>query len=149
MAADESYKCVLLSIRLSPNAVRHLLSETSAASIIASPRMLSGTRNAIVGSKASESSSVTVQEATPFAKFTSSEIAAHLPLQRISKIPSAIREDDRDVLILHSSGTTGGFICPFYKTWSRLIKSLKGLPKAIHLTPIFAWIRHVPFIPSK
>lgn len=111
IAADESPKCLLLSIRLSPNALRHLVNETTTASVIASSRMLSGARNAIAGSEAAESSSIILLEAIPFARFSSTKPSSHQPLQRTNKTPSANRENDRDVLILHSSGTTGWFIC--------------------------------------
>ena len=106
-------QCVLLSIRLSPPAIRHLLEQTHAKTVIVSSRTYSIVQHALSGSDLLPTSLV---EAVPLKQLlsppedTASKLKNHLVSTR-----HLIREDDCNVLVLHSSGTT-------------------GLPKAIRLT---------------
>ena len=45
--------------------------------------------------------------AAPFEEFLAAEFPSGQPLQRVSSCQQLVRESDRNVLILHSSGTTG------------------------------------------
>ena len=68
-----------------------------------------------------------------------------LALTRIQSCRSFVRENDRGVLILHSSGTTGLFAKPIRSTQSsRLLpRSAKGHPSG---TSLPTWVRRLSFI---
>ena len=105
--ANSTCQCLLLSIRLSPNAVRHLVNETSAASIITTSRMSSSARNIQSDCENGKTSSAALVTAAPFQEFLDPEFPSSQLLQRVSRSQQLVRESDRNVFILHSSGTTG------------------------------------------
>jgi hypothetical protein len=113
---------LLLSIRLHGPAINHLLQETNASSIIVSPR----TR-------------ASLESDSPFHAINALSFEGFLPTRGPREVGLAylegcrgfIREDDRNVIVLHSSGTTG-------KTHSISARvdtlTLLGMPKAIPLS---------------
>ena len=54
-----------------------------------------------------ETSSAALVTAAPFEEFIDPEFLSNQPLQRVSRSQRLVRESDRNVFILHSSGTTG------------------------------------------
>ena len=98
-------QCVLLSIRLSPQAIRHLLEETQAKNIIVSSR----TRSTVEHSLAVQvNAEVSLHEARPLESLLQdSEDPIFESKAYCRRTKQCVREDDCNVLILHSSGTTG------------------------------------------
>lgn len=100
---------VLLSARLSPTAVNHLLNETRATAVITSLRLSN------VISKASARSTTPSISPTapvvylqkPYEDDLRMDLSYHGAEGGICSPYHFISEADRDVLILHSSGTTG------------------------------------------
>lgn len=91
---------MLLSIRLSSAAVHHLLKETGAVSILVSYRT-----RAIIQEALSDEDEATIKVAdvAPFEQLLTRSNKLH----RIFSCRRMVREHDRNVLVLHSSGTTG------------------------------------------
>jgi acyl-CoA synthetase (AMP-forming)/AMP-acid ligase II len=118
-------KCVLLSIRLSASAILHLLDEAGSASIIVSDRTRPNVQNALAQAtfEAALSNSTSITLAAPAAAFLDSP-CSNPPLAMPMAGLHMVREDDRNVIILHSSGTTGELRatlrldCPFLLTRS-------------------------------
>lgn len=104
---------MLLSIRLNPAAIRHLLQQTSARSVLVSSKTRHLAEEAILGLTTSDVLPE-VHDAAPFESFLCSQRSSVKAPDRVRRQNRLLREDDRNVLILHSSGTT-------------------GLPKPIHL----------------
>jgi len=98
----------LLSARLSPSAVQHLLSETHAAVVITSPRLSNTVSHAIsqivTSSPSCNAPVVYLQRSYEDDLQRDSQDFPHGPLCDQNHF---IDENDRNVLILHSSGTTG------------------------------------------
>ncbi|KAF2675587.1 acetyl-CoA synthetase-like protein [Lentithecium fluviatile CBS 122367] len=93
----------LISARLSPVAVAHLLRSIRARAVIASPRLVPLVEAAI--SEQDELAAVALHVAKPFsADLATGKDVAGTP---ISSPGHYVGESDRHVLILHSSGTTG------------------------------------------
>ena len=110
--ANSTYQCLLLSIKISLNAAQHLVTETSTAVIVTTSRMSSTARNIQSGCDHSKARAVACITAAPFEEFLAAEFPGGQPLQplqRVSGSQQLVRESDRNVLILHSSGTTGGY----------------------------------------
>lgn len=102
-------KCLLLSIRLNSQAVGHLLKQTGCNCLIASPRTAPGIRDILNEDSASDLGYRMI-DAVTFEEFLA---PAEYPSSSLSRLPACaqmVREDDRNVLILHSSGTTGSSI---------------------------------------
>lgn len=97
---------LLLSARLSPTAISHLLLETAAQAIIVSPR-LKGTVTEALSTNGSSNNALALYVQSPYGGFLSSEDIHYLPKERLYVPRHFISEEDRNVLILHSSGTTG------------------------------------------
>ncbi|PVI03043.1 acetyl-CoA synthetase-like protein [Periconia macrospinosa] len=99
---------LLLSIRLSPEALRHLLSEVKAQSIIASPR-LQGLANEVVSGWYFENPepAIYLRESYQFFLNSTTTESSSPPHSNAWPKSSYGGDSDRDVLILHSSGTTG------------------------------------------
>ena len=98
-------KCLLLSIRLNQQAVHHLLHDSGCDSIIVSPRTRSSvweTRN----DKGTFKAAIHCTDAVAFGHFLGHK-SEDLAFSRLENGKNAVREDDRNVIILHSSGTTG------------------------------------------
>lgn len=91
---------MLLSIRLNPAAVHHLLKETGALSIIVSCRTRAIIQEAIT---CEDETTIRVTDVSPFEQLLSTSHELH----RIFSCRQMVREHDRNVLVLHSSGTTG------------------------------------------
>lgn len=91
---------MLLSIRLNPAAVHHLLKETGALSIIASYRTRAIIQEALLEE---DEATIRVTDVIPFEQLPSTSNELH----RIFSCRQIVREHDRNVLMLHSSGTTG------------------------------------------
>ncbi|KAG2419498.1 hypothetical protein HFD88_004294 [Aspergillus terreus] len=91
---------VLLSARLSSVAVAHLLRETGVEKILVSPRLHSITREAAIDVAVFDPTAYQELLAAPDDDLSSGGPVVALPLHYVS-------ETDRNVLILHSSGTTG------------------------------------------
>ncbi|KAI4236743.1 MAG: hypothetical protein LQ349_002368 [Xanthoria aureola] len=98
--------CVLLSIRLSSTAVRKLLLETGASAILVSSRTSGHIEETVQQNTTSVHGRPVIYKAAPFTRFLPSSLGrvefVHLP-----RCKHYVREDDLDVIILHSSGTTG------------------------------------------
>lgn len=91
---------MLLSIRLNPAAVHHLLKETGAVSIIASYRTRAIIRESLLDE---DEDTIRVTDVVPLEQLLSTSNELH----RIFSCRQMVREHDRNVLVLHSSGTTG------------------------------------------
>ncbi|KAE8370456.1 hypothetical protein BDV27DRAFT_169015 [Aspergillus caelatus] len=91
---------MLLSARLSSVAVAHLLRETGAEKILVSPRLQPITREAAIDGAVFDPAAYQELLAAPDDNVFSIDPVIALPLHYVS-------ETDRNVLILHSSGTTG------------------------------------------
>lgn len=96
---------MLLSARLSPTAINHLLVQTSAAAIIVSPRLSSTVETAL--SELIETGKVvpTYYAQPSYETFLNSEVDGVPSLT--DSHDHYFNDLDRNVLILHSSGTTG------------------------------------------
>ncbi|KAL4903515.1 hypothetical protein BDW74DRAFT_186131 [Aspergillus multicolor] len=94
----------ILSARLSPTAIHHLLSAIKAKAVIASPRLADTTHEAIaIGLQ--EPCDVYIQEKSQIdLEVTEAETE---PDTSFDPKAHFVSETDRNVLILHSSGTTG------------------------------------------
>ncbi|KAL4973660.1 hypothetical protein BDW66DRAFT_153612 [Aspergillus desertorum] len=90
---------LLLSARLSASAIHSLLQRTSAAAIIVSGRLEAAAR------EAAQALPATIHSPLPFEAFLS--VGTDEDSGSICHPYHYIDESDRDVLILHSSGTTG------------------------------------------
>ena len=99
-------ECVLLSIRLNSTAVRKLLNETGASSIIVSSRTAGQIEDAAQQNAPVDQFKATTYKAVSFTLFLEASLGPteflHLP-----QCQQYVREDDQNVIILHSSGTTG------------------------------------------
>lgn len=101
-------KCLLLSIRLSPAAVRNLLNQTGTKAIVASPRNRQSIEDAMHEERNPSNVRNEIEVAPPIDCFLSISINATFPAYDYTH-KRTVRENDRNVLILHSSGTTGMF----------------------------------------
>jgi acyl-CoA synthetase (AMP-forming)/AMP-acid ligase II len=93
---------LLLSARLSPTAIHHLLKNAAATAIIASPRLQNIAREGLSLFTPEDVSPVLYVQ-KPYESFlggTDANASICAPWHYVG-------ESDRDVLILHSSGTTG------------------------------------------
>jgi acyl-CoA synthetase (AMP-forming)/AMP-acid ligase II len=97
---------LLLSARLSPTAVHHLLKKTGACAIIVSPR-LQGTAGEALAVFGEIQSRPKLYQQTPYKSFLTSSQESTIERSELGVPGHYIDENDRDVLILHSSGTTG------------------------------------------
>ena len=97
---------LLLSARLSPTAISHLLVKTGAKAIIVSSRAKGLVTEALEIDK-EKHSAPTLYLQTPYESFLESETIPSPPHERLFVPNHFISETDRNVLILHSSGTTG------------------------------------------
>jgi len=98
------WQVLLLSARLSPTAVHHLLTQTKATAIIASPQLkLSTAQTALEQFSKIENVPVIYDQIS----ITSCLEGQDDDAKSIYAPGCYIDEDDRNVLILHSSGTTG------------------------------------------
>jgi acyl-CoA synthetase (AMP-forming)/AMP-acid ligase II len=97
---------VLLSTRLSAEAVRYLLQKTRTSAIIASPR-LDGIVAEALGSWETDNSPSSRYSPVPYKAFWADEGHLSFPKGDISHKNHYVSESDCNVLILHSSGTTG------------------------------------------
>ncbi|KAL5361508.1 hypothetical protein BJX96DRAFT_185315 [Aspergillus floccosus] len=96
----------VLSARLSPTAVQHLMSSIRAQSVIASPRLKGTIEEAIAPNNNSTEIEVRMYTQRPFEDDL--ENSQTLGVAATTDHESHfISENDRNVLILHSSGTTG------------------------------------------
>ncbi|KAG9246422.1 hypothetical protein BJ878DRAFT_574050 [Calycina marina] len=96
--------CVLLSIRLSPQAIVHLLQQTEATTVLVSNRTNANVKKAFSGDQQVLSTSPNLLIAPIFDEFLNSP---HSKLSWTHSCDRLVREDDRNVIILHSSGSTG------------------------------------------
>ena len=71
--------------------------------------------------------------AAPLEEFMDPAFASSQPLQHLSNSWQLVRESDRNVLFLHSSGTTGRTKTLIYTCPATLTSIRSGLPKAIPL----------------
>lgn len=118
-------QCLLLSIRLNPLAVQHLLHETGSGFVIVSPRTRKSIEDAIPATS--------MTDVADFESFLSASTSTDAYLCRVVDSRRMIREDDGNVLVLHSSGTTGQSTGRTGCVKRVLIDTLSGLPKAIPL----------------
>ena len=100
-------QCLLLSIRLSSAAVHYIFDQTGATIVVASSR----TRRSIEDAPHKEGNPSKIQTdiitAAPFGYFLSPSVNASKVASHERTHKQTVRESDRYVLILHSSGTTG------------------------------------------
>jgi len=94
----------LLSVRLSSAAVRHLLNQTDANTVVTSLRTSSVIEDALSEKHDPLGFRVNVKIAVSFEQHLTSAIRA--PSYETTH-KQTVRENDTNVLILHSSGTTG------------------------------------------
>ncbi|KAL4890076.1 hypothetical protein BDV59DRAFT_99330 [Aspergillus ambiguus] len=93
---------LVLSIRLSPAAVSHLLNSTSACAIIVSPKTKGTAENSFEGLSPEKRKGLQIVQCSPFQELLQlASVVAPNGLER--HIPS----DKETAIILHSSGTTG------------------------------------------
>ena len=98
---------MLLSIRLSPVAIEHLLRQTSAASILVCAKTRAAAEEAVSALEDSRLTKVNLLTAEPFEELFNPGSQSASAVNGYQKPSRIVREDDRNVLILHSSGTTG------------------------------------------
>jgi acyl-coenzyme A synthetase/AMP-(fatty) acid ligase len=96
---------VLLSARLSATAVVYLLERTSAKSVIASKALQSTAKEAVLISKRDDETAATLYSPNPYDLYLENGLIAGD--NKICDPNHYIDKNDRNVLILHSSGTTG------------------------------------------
>lgn len=110
---------LLLSARLSPTAISHLLSTTGARSVVVSPR-LHDTAQEGVNLLQSDDIDPTLYERNPY-EFFLGQTGAPAPPERSICAPGYHNDaTDRQVIILHSSGTTG-LPKPIYQSHEYLV----------------------------
>ncbi|KAI4189794.1 MAG: hypothetical protein L6R41_001219 [Letrouitia leprolyta] len=106
---------LLLSARLSPLSVGHLLKATGAKAVLASSRLRSVASEALVSEavvtsadKSTNSFNINMYDPVAYDVFfaASSEMKG-LDIDDIARANHYVSETDKDVLILHSSGSTG------------------------------------------
>jgi hypothetical protein len=119
-------------------AITQLLKQTEAAAIVASSRTHVNAQNALSGSSEGVASLV---NAVSFDHFLE---PSGLPLSRQFDPSKFVSEDDRNVVILHSSGTTGMIL------WLPVIDYLTQVVQAyqkpfLWLTGIFSVMPHVTY----
>ena len=102
----EELQVLLLSARLSPTAIHHLLVKTAACAIIASPRIENTAKEGLSNFATSEDRPRIYTQAA-FADFLNVPTKEGCMNTSICKPGYFASENDRNVLILHSSGTTG------------------------------------------
>ncbi|GKZ23559.1 putative NRPS-like protein biosynthetic cluster [Aspergillus brasiliensis] len=96
---------ILLSTRLSALAVGHLLQATGAGCVMASARQRLVISEAL---KTDQDRSIPVYDPESYELFLSTSADSHLQEnESIAHVDHFVSETDRNVLILHSSGTTG------------------------------------------
>ncbi|KAI9677125.1 MAG: putative NRPS-like protein biosynthetic cluster [Bathelium mastoideum] len=103
---------VLLSARLSAPAVRHLIRETGAKIIVASPRLQSLASEAFSGAEKvganGDGDGTKILQPAGYEDFLSEREPADAGrMTRVAHPKHFVSEEDRQVLILHSSGTSG------------------------------------------
>ena len=97
---------LLLSARLSPTAIQHLLAATDACAIIVSPRLERTAQEALDHSPNQDFRPQLYRQAA-FTSFVNLSNSPDAKGASICLPGHYVHEKDRDVLILHSSGTTG------------------------------------------
>ncbi|KAJ5604420.1 hypothetical protein N7510_009574 [Penicillium lagena] len=97
----------VLSARLSPTAVHHLLSSIRARSAIVSPRLTSTMKEAIALEGQGQSVGIQMYVQRPYEDDLEKSRTLDLSAIKIDDGRHFVSENDRNVLILHSSGTTG------------------------------------------
>lgn len=100
---------LLLSARLGPSAIRHLLTATGAQAVVCSPRLTRPVESALVSTNG-EVVEAAIHRARPFQAYLGeSDDGCASPAEGSSICAGGhyVGEKDRNVIILHSSGTTG------------------------------------------
>ena len=121
---------MLLSIRLNSTAVLKLLEETGAWSVIVSSRTAGRIEDALLKANEAGRARSVIYTAAPFDEFLGSSFDLNAS-QHFAHCQQCIREDDQNVIILHSSGTTGTLILRLTAVGAPHMST--GLPKAIPL----------------
>jgi acyl-CoA synthetase (AMP-forming)/AMP-acid ligase II len=104
--STDHWQALLLSARLSPTAIHHLLGSTAACAIIISPRLKNTAKEALsLFSTTGPQPAIYAQAA--FTSYLDPQADQEHTDGSICKPGYYVRENDRNVLILHSSGTTG------------------------------------------
>lgn len=100
---------LLLSARLSPTAIHHLLSKTNTRAIIVSPRLERTAREALGIFSGENLESPSLYSQAPYEKLLTipQKTLPNVKDKSICTQGHYIGDLDRDVVILHSSGTTG------------------------------------------
>ncbi|KAH9204376.1 hypothetical protein DL95DRAFT_496544 [Leptodontidium sp. 2 PMI_412] len=100
---------VLLSARLSPAAIAHLLTKTSACAIIASPNLQNTAREGLDLLQGPDVNRLSLYSPKPYETFIVDQNTPSDPDANVlNPDPDHyVDQRDRDVIILHSSGTTG------------------------------------------
>jgi hypothetical protein len=96
-------------MRLSPEAIRHLVCETDPSAIIVTSRSHAVAEEALQDKHDTRFGRVKLFKSVPFDQFL---VASNSTARRKVQLPRSdlIQEDDRNVIILHSSGTTGNYL---------------------------------------
>lgn len=95
-----------MSARLSPTAIHHLLVKTAACAIVVSPRLKNTAEEALSISSSTGPQPVIYTQAAS-SSFLEPQTHGNYLDGSICKSGYYVQENDRNVLILHSSGTTG------------------------------------------
>ena len=103
----DNVKVLLLSTRLSPAAISYLVGQKRASTIVASLRTQAAARASL--ETMDQENPFTVTLAAQYESFLTSEVgkASIQNLPRLFACHDLVRHDDTNVIILHSSGTTG------------------------------------------
>lgn len=96
-----------MSARLSPQAVVHLVRKTGAQAVLVSPQLdtLVDESRALFAASPDEGAAPAFHQVPSYAEFL--DPASKLDVSTVPPPPPYFGHDDRNVVILHSSGTTG------------------------------------------
>lgn len=96
-------------MRLSPEAIRHLVCETDSSAIIVTSRSHAVAEEALQDKHSSTFGRVKLVKSAPFDQFLGASNSTAWSKVQLPR-RDLIREEDRNVIILHSSGTTGKYL---------------------------------------
>ena len=115
------YQVALFSARLSPSAVAHLVEKIGVSSIIHTSHTSRLAKDAVEGGMRNGHNAVPYIQSAPFESFVGGRQPVY---DNVPPILPSIDELDRNVIILHSSGSTG-LPKPIYHTHGYLVNYAK------------------------
>lgn len=124
---SQSKQCLLLSIRLSAQAIHHLLGKTQCDLTLVSPRTRHYFQNTFDTTDTSKAATHTT-DAVSFENFLSGHRDEDLTYSHLHSCKSAVRENDRNVIIHHLRSAEGDFpyssLPPWLRSMSRISRQL-------------------------